>query len=135
MSTTTQSPTTFFLFGGLLFGRLFFHGREGVLGALDPLLVSRGAAPIDPAMLRFASSATSPAMGTAPLPVSSAVAVGVRKYPAFLPGLLAARKLGDLVIRALVKTISANLHELIRAGPDAPSFTGDVRPRCALSSF
>ena len=87
------------------------------------------------AALWLTSSVGVPALGAAPFPVSGSVAIGARAVSAFTPAFLAARELRDLVIRALVKTVSVDLHELILDGLQAPTCTGEVGPRRASSSF
>ena len=85
--------------------------------------------------LRLASSVGVPALGAAPFPVSGWVAIGARMVAAFTLAFLAVRELRDLVMRALAKTASVDLHELIFDGLQAPTFSGEVGPRRALSSF
>ena len=83
----------------------------------------------------FTSSIGVPALGAAPLPVSRSVAIGARAVSAFTPTFVAPRELRDLVVHALVKTISVDLHEFLFGGLQSPSFSGEAGPRRALSSF
>ena len=59
----------------------------------------------------FTSPIGVPALGAAPLPVSRSVAIGARAVSAFTPTFVAPRELQDLVVHALVKTTSVDLHE------------------------
>ena len=112
----------------------FFHSREGVLGALGLLLAPWGPAPMAPATLRFASSISFSAMGTAPFSVPRAIAVEALEAPALPFSLLAVRELGNLVIHTLVKTVAINFHELVFNGWETPPLAGEMRPSCTLSS-
>ena len=87
------------------------------------------------AALWLTSSVGVPALGAAPFPVSGSVAIGARVASAFTLAFSAVREFRDLVIRALVKTVSVDLHEPIFDGLQAPTFSGEAGPRRASSLF